>query len=126
MHCTRMPRIATGPARERNHGHRHHRTRGSIRLRCRIMCASRTTPRKLLFGPYRTPRFRYGSVVFCEVRGEGIITGLTDAPIPWPLGKVGKRGRARALSVYRRFADADRLESASAGAHCWGVTPQTV
>ena len=43
------------------------------------MCALRNIPRKLLFGPYRTPRFRYGSVVFCEVRGEvRITTTLVD------------------------------------------------
>jgi hypothetical protein len=36
---------------------------------------------KLLFGPYRTPRFRYGDVVFCEMRGEVKIVGLTNGPI---------------------------------------------
>jgi NUMOD3 motif len=90
------------------------------------MCASRNIPRKLLFGPYRTPRFRYGSIVFCEVRGEVIITGLTDAPIPWPLGKKGRGGRARAPIVYRGLEEAVRLESASAVAFWWGVTAQTV
>jgi hypothetical protein len=31
---------------------------------------------RLLLGPYKTPRFPYGSVVHCEVRG------LSDGPIP--------------------------------------------
>ena len=25
---------------------------------------------RLCFGPYRTPRFQYGKIVWCEVRGE--------------------------------------------------------
>jgi hypothetical protein len=37
---------------------------------------------RLLFGPYRTPRFRYGSIVACERRGDVIICGTTDARIP--------------------------------------------
>jgi hypothetical protein len=69
---------------------------------------------KLLFGPYRTPRFRYGKVVFCEVRGEVTICGLSDAPIPWPIGKCG---RAKSLVVYGHHADAVRRESNVAVAH---------
>jgi hypothetical protein len=38
------------------------------------------------------PRFRIGQRVRCLVRGEVIITGMTDAPIPWPIAKGG-RGR---------------------------------
>ena len=34
-------------------------------------------------------RFRIGRTVFCEVRGEMVVTGMTDAPIPWPVGKKG-------------------------------------
>jgi len=90
------------------------------------MCASRAIPHKLLFGPYRTPRFRYGAVAFCEVRGEVIVTGLTDAQIRWPLGKKGRNGRARGLVVYRDLEKAVRRESDSAVAHWWGVTAQTV
>jgi hypothetical protein len=48
---------------------------------------------KLLFGPYRTPRFRYGGTLRCELRGDLVVTGLTDAPVPWPLGK--RRGGPR-------------------------------
>jgi hypothetical protein len=50
-------------------------------------------------GKYRTPRFRIGRTVFCEVRGEMVITGMTDAPIPWPIGKGGA-GR-HSLIVYK-------------------------
>ena len=78
---------------------------------------------RLLFGPYRTPRFRYGRPAFCEVRGEVVLVGLSDAPIPWP---VGKRGRHKALVVYGGLAEAVRRESAQAVARWWGITPQTV
>jgi hypothetical protein len=65
-----------------------------------------------LIGKYRTPRFRIGQHVFCEVRGEMVITGMTDAPIPWP---VGKRGRGRhTLIVYKGLAKAVRRESEQA------------
>jgi hypothetical protein len=37
---------------------------------------------RLLFGPYRTPRFRIGSFVRCEVRGEVRIVGVSDSSIP--------------------------------------------
>jgi hypothetical protein len=77
-----------------------------------------------LLGKYRAPRFRYGRKVLCEVRGEVVITGLTDAPIPWPLGKRG-RGR-HSLVVYKVLAKAIRRESNQAVARWWGVDVQTV
>ena len=77
-----------------------------------------------LLGKYRTPRFRLGRVVMCEVRGEVVITGMTDARIPWPLGLPG-RGR-HSLIVYKDLAKAIRRESNQAVAHWWGVDPQTV
>jgi hypothetical protein len=39
-----------------------------------------------LVGTYKTPRFRYGSAVWCEVRGEITVCRITEAPIPWPVG----------------------------------------
>jgi len=38
---------------------------------------------KLYFGPYKTPRFKYGKKVWCEYRGWVRIVGLTDGQIPW-------------------------------------------
>jgi hypothetical protein len=43
-----------------------------------------------LLGTYRTPRFRIGQRVRCQVRGEVVITGMTEAPIPWPIAKGGR------------------------------------
>ena len=76
-----------------------------------------------LLGAYKTPRFRYGRVVRCEVRGEVEVVGLHEALVPWP---VGKRGRAKALVVFKDLARAVRRESEVAVAHHWGVTGQTV
>jgi hypothetical protein len=82
---------------------------------------------KLLHGPYRTPRFRYGGVLRCELRGELVVTGLTDAPIQWPLGRrPGRNERARSLILCGDLAEAVRRESATAVAYHFGVTAQTV
>jgi hypothetical protein len=75
-------------------------------------------PTRLLFGPCPTPAVRSGDVVFCDVRGEGIVYGLTDARIPWP---VGRRGRARTYVVFAGLADAVRREAAAAVGHWWGA-----
>lgn len=76
-----------------------------------------------LIGTYRTPKFRYGQIVLCEARGEVEIVGMTDAPIPWP---IGKRGRIKTLVLYKDLVKAVRLESNQAVAHHWGLTPQTI
>ena len=79
----------------------------------------------LHFGPYQTPRFRYGQRVECEVRGEVEIVGLSAGHIPWPLGRVDGNSN-RALVIYKGLGKAIRQESATAICHWWGVTPQTV
>src|SRR5262249_53010603 len=77
-----------------------------------------------LLGKYRTPRFRYGRKVFCGVRGKMVITGMTDAPIRWPVGKGG-RGR-HSLVVYKGLAKAVRRESNQAVAFWWGIRQSVV
>jgi len=79
----------------------------------------------LLFGPYRAPRHRRGATVQDACRGEVIVTGLTDAPIPWPLGKL-PGGRKPGLIVFSGLERALRTEVGDAVAHWWGVTAQTV
>ena len=78
---------------------------------------------KLHFGPYRTPRFRYGSVVMDEARGEVVIVGVTAGKIPWP---IGKRGRAKSPVLYSDLAKAVQREANVAVCHWWGITGQTV
>ncbi|HEY1377194.1 MAG TPA: hypothetical protein VGF55_10395 [Gemmataceae bacterium] len=78
---------------------------------------------RLLFGPRRAPRWRYGRVVMDEVRGEVTVVGMTAGRIPWP---VGKRGRAKAPVVAAGLARALRADAAQAVAHWWGLSAHTV
>ena len=78
-----------------------------------------------ILGTYAMPRFTYGSVVQCEWRGEVVVTGLTDARIPWPVGRRQKE-RGTTLVIYADLVTALRRESVSAICHWWGVSDQTV
>ena len=59
-----------------------------------------------LLDKYQTPRFRYGRRVLCQVRGEVRICGITEALIPWPLGRP--RGGKPSFVVYKDLARAIR------------------
>ena len=74
---------------------------------------------KLHFGPYRTPRLKRGSIVEDEIRGDVTIVGLTDARIPWP---IGKKGRAKPYIVFGDLARAIRRESVQAVCYWFGVS----
>lgn len=76
---------------------------------------------KLHFGPYKTPRFKYGDIVCDESRGDVKIVGLTDAPIPWPIGARGPKGM-KTIVLYKGLVRAVRMESITAVRHWWGVT----
>ncbi len=78
---------------------------------------------KLHFGPYRTPRFRYGSIIYDEKRGDVRIVALSNSRIPWP---IGKRGFGRSLVLYQGLARAVRQESATAVSYWWGISRQAV
>jgi hypothetical protein len=79
---------------------------------------ARSTTPSLLLGTYRTPRFRYGQTVRCEVNGPVVIVGISAAPIPWP---VCKRGKWLVPVVYRDLAKAVRREAEQAVAYWWRV-----
>jgi Ni/Co efflux regulator RcnB len=78
---------------------------------------------KLIAGPYQTPKFEFGDIVFDERRGEVEIVAITDGLIPWP---IGKRNDRRAIILFDVLADAVRIESNQAVAHWWGVSGQSV
>jgi hypothetical protein len=65
-------------------------------------------------------------VVACARRGEVRIVGLSEVPIPWPIGQTLPRGRGRTLVLYGGLAETVKRESSEAVAYFWGVTAQTV
>lgn len=84
---------------------------------------SQVNRHKLHFGPYRTPRFKYGAKVECQARGEVTIVKLTAGRIPWP---VGRTKRATSLVLFKGLARAVRREASIAVQYWWGVSPATV
>jgi hypothetical protein len=70
-----------------------------------------------LLASYQTPCFWFGQRVSCQVRGELIIIGISEAPIPWPIGKSGKG--AHSLVVYEGLAHAIHNESSLAIQYWW-------
>jgi hypothetical protein len=48
---------------------------------------------KLLHGPYKAPRCKLGRVLFCGMRGEVVVKGISAGRIPWHMTR-GRRGRA--------------------------------
>lgn len=71
-----------------------------------------------LHGRYVTPRFKCGDVVEDLVRGPVQIVGITNARIPWP---IGKSGIGKSLILYGALAEAVRNEAAQAIRYWWGV-----
>jgi hypothetical protein len=84
---------------------------------------------KLLSGPYKPPRLPVGSRTECLYRdAEVVISGWSDAPIPWPLcsRRAGRHAGGKGLLVEVELARAVRQESAAAVQHWWGVSQSTV
>ena len=91
--------------------------------RTRLRGDTMTTPTPKLLGTYKTPRLRIGAKSRCDVRGDVTVCGYTDAPLSWPLGKIG---RHKGMIVFRRLERALRREASLAVGEAWGVTQQTV
>lgn len=67
---------------------------------------------KLLNGPYRSPRCRLGSILFCELRGEVVFNGMSEGRIAWP---TTRKGRTRpAFILCGDLVKAVQRESATA------------
>lgn len=80
---------------------------------------------RLRFGPYRMPKCKIGKFLTCGVRGEKKVVGISDAPISWPQAANNDVGRPY-LILCGDLVKAIRRESATAVAHWWGVTNETV
>jgi hypothetical protein len=78
----------------------------------------------LIAGPYAAPRCRVGRGLYCLVRGDVAVRGMTDAPVPWPYTTV--RGGTPSLIVCGDLARAVAVESAAAVARHWGVGRKVV
>jgi hypothetical protein len=78
-----------------------------------------------LLGTYQTPLVQYGENVFCEARGELVVVGLHEAPIPWPMGRGGSRGQV-SLVLFGDLLKAVHQESVQAVAYWWDVATTTV
>lgn len=80
----------------------------------------------LVGGPYRMPTCCVGDTLRDEIRGEVVVRGITDAPVPWPFARRIQTGSGgggtRSPVVCGDLASAIRRESTSAVAHHWGVS----
>ena len=75
---------------------------------------------RLHFGPYKTPRYRYGAIVEDAARGRVVIAGTSDGPIPWPLAyRLEHRCGLPTIVLYKGLAKAVQRESEIAVAHWW-------
>ena len=76
----------------------------------------RLDPYQLLHGPYQAPALRRGDRATCLFRdGDVIITGWSDAPIPWPrCRRPDTHGGSSGLLVDEELARAIRRESSLA------------
>jgi hypothetical protein len=83
-----------------------------------VIPVGRRRPMPAPVRPYQTPTFDYGDFGTCLVRGEMEMVALTDARIPWTIGKIGRR---RLLILCTDPARAVRRDSPLAVAHRPGL-----
>jgi hypothetical protein len=74
----------------------------------------------LVGGPYQPPRCKVGQVLSDRLRGEVIVSAISDAPIPWPMGRAGRRGSLAPI-LTAELERAVRTEFAVAVRYWWGV-----
>ena len=81
----------------------------------------------LLAGPYHPPALRIGSRAYCSFRkARVVITGRSNARIPWPLCRVINRRGMPGLLVDKELMRAIRNESAAALIYWWEASESIV
>src|SRR5579859_160456 len=82
---------------------------------------------KLLFGPYRIPKFHRGVRVFCQLRDRDVIvTDYINARVSWPKGRLAESRGQPSLVVDDELARALHNESRAAVAYWWGLARSTI
>ena len=77
---------------------------------------------KLLYGPYKSPKFKVGDMLSCEYRGRELkVRGLTDARIPWPATRRGPRASPILCGDLIRAVERESVKS-----HCSAPLPRGV
>jgi hypothetical protein len=78
---------------------------------------------RLRHGPYAMPPLHVGDCAVCELRGDGIITSISNGRIPWPRCRsVEAHGGGSGLLLAGDLVQAVRTEAAIAVQNLWGVT----
>ena len=90
----------------------------------------------LIAAPYAAPRCKIGGTLADRVKGDVIVDGITDAPVPWP---YTRRREPTATTWIRTtwsprpmlvlcgdLERAVRVESSMAVCHHWGVSKRVV
>jgi len=83
---------------------------------------------RLLHGPYTAPPLRRSDRTTCLFRDcQVVITGWSDAPIPWPRCRaMGGHGGGSGLLVDEELARAVRCESVLTIRYLWGASANAV
>ena len=78
-------------------------------------------PPRLIAGPYRPPRPRRGRVLFDLLRGDLVVHGTSDAPVPWPVARTSPKDHQPTPVMTDELVRAVRTEVAAAICHWFGV-----
>jgi hypothetical protein len=78
----------------------------------------------LLAGPYKPPRFRVGKPLYDILRGDLIVSGISDSAAAWPVGTTHPGCRPLPIMT-AELVRAIRAESESAVMAHWGVSRWT-